>query len=491
MSRAKERERKDAPKEPRNRKEKPFNASEEDYRLLASNFPNGIVVVLDRDLRILLLEGEEVSRLGLPAKELIGTNLKDILSEDARATMVSNYAKVLKGEKVELDIPFQGSLLHAHVIPLKEQGQVWKALVVGTDVTQQRAQEEALRTSEERLRSVFDHALLGIYRTTPEGRIIMANPALIKLLGFSSFEELSRRNLNVEGFDTNTPRQVFLDRIDKQGAVHGMESTWMRADGKLIYIQDSATAIKDANGRTLYYEGTIVDVTETNAYRNQIEQLNQSLRVVNSILRHDIMNDLTVAIGSVDLYRRKGDAKLLDMAEGSMRKCSRLIRKMKELESIISNNALKTMSARDVIREVLGNYSSHSVDFQVEGDGLILADEAVVPALDNVISNAVVHGRSDKVEVKVASSEDKRWCEVRVCDHGKGVPDEIKELIFHEGFRYGDTGNTGLGLYIVKKTMERYGGQVRVEDLRPSGAAFILRFRSPVGGQFVGRSLPA
>jgi signal transduction histidine kinase len=265
----------------------------------------------------------------------------------------------------------------------------------------------------------------------------------------------------------------------------------MRADGKLIYIQDSATAIKDANGRTLYYEGTIVDVTETNAYRNQIEQLNQSLRVVNSILRHDIMNDLTVAIGSVDLYRRKSDAKLLDMAEGSMRKCSRLIRKMKELESIISNNALKMMSARDVIREVLGNYSSHSVDFQVEGDGLILADEAVVPALDNVISNAVVHGRSDKVEVQVASSEDKRWCEVRVCDHGKGVPDEIKELIFHEGFRYGDTGNTGLGLYIVKKTMERYGGQVRVEDLRPSGAAFVLRFQSPVGGQFVGRSLPA
>jgi len=221
---------KDTPKDERKRKRMAFNASEENYRLLASNFPNGMVVILDRDLRILLLEGEAVSRLGLADKKLVGTSLEAILSEEARATIVSDFVKVLKGERVELDILFQESLLHVHVIPLREKGQVKKALMVGTDVTRQRVQEEALRSSEERLRSVFDHALLGIYRTTPEGQITMANPALVRLLGFSSFEELSQRNLNVEGFDMSSPRRVLLDKIDQQGAVHGMESTWIRAD---------------------------------------------------------------------------------------------------------------------------------------------------------------------------------------------------------------------------------------------------------------------
>jgi signal transduction histidine kinase len=67
---------------------------------------------------------------------------------------------------------------------------------------------------------------------------------------------------------------------------------------------------------------------------------------------------------------------------------------------------------------------------------------------------------------------------MRIADYGKGVPPEIKGMIFQEGFRYGEMGNTGLGLYIVKKTMERYGGQVSVEDNQPKGAVFVLRFKS-------------
>jgi signal transduction histidine kinase len=187
-----------------------------------------------------------------------------------------------------------------------------------------------------------------------------------------------------------------------------------------------------------------------------------------------------VAVGSLQLYRDRGDIRHLDIADRAMRKCATLIRKMKELESILSSSALRAMSAREVLREVLGGYSSSPVEFEVEGEGLLLADEAIVPALDNVIGNALMHGRSDRLSIQVRTSEDRRWCDIRVCDQGKGVPDEIKELVFQEGFRYGDTGNTGLGLYIVRKTMERYGGEVHVEDNQPSGAAFVLRFRAPV-----------
>ncbi|MCU0861091.1 MAG: PAS domain-containing sensor histidine kinase [Methanomassiliicoccales archaeon] len=451
--------------------------SAEDYRVLASNFPKGLVVIMDKDMRILSLEGEVANRLSASKEDLLGRNLMEFLTQDGRGIVASRLDEALRGERVETDIPYTSGLLHVHVIPIMDEEPRW--LVVGTDVTHQRSQEEELRASQERLKSVFDHALVGIYRTNPEGEVIMANPALVKLLGFSSFDELQQCNLNTNWLDDQTPRRVFLERIDKEGTVRGMESTWTRKDGQIVNILDSATAIKDPSGRTLYYEGTVENITDIVRYRRRIEELNQSLRVINSILRHDIMNDLNVAIGSLELYRRKGDPKHLETADRTMRKCADLIRKMKELESILSSTALRAMSAREVAREVIGGHSTSPVEIALEGDGLILADEAVVPALDNVISNAIVHGRSDKVRVDICPSPDRAWCDVRVSDHGGGVADEIKQLIFQEGFRYGETGNTGLGLYIVRKTMERYGGSVTVTDNQPHGATFVMRFRSP------------
>jgi signal transduction histidine kinase len=121
------------------------------------------------------------------------------------------------------------------------------------------------------------------------------------------------------------------------------------------------------------------------------------------------------------------------------------------------------------------------VEFDVEGDCMIMADEALIPALDNIINNAIVHGRTGKVMVEIRSDPVRKTCEMRIADLGRGVPPEIKGLIFQEGFRYGETGNTGLGLYIVKKTMERYGGQVLVEDNQPRGAVFVLRFKNKFG----------
>ena len=69
-------------------------------------------------------------------------------------------------------------------------------------------------------------------------------------------------------------------------------------------------------------------------------------------------------------------------------------------------------------------------------------------------------------------------CEVRIADNGSGIVNDIKEAIFEEGFVDGETGHTGLGLHIVKKAMEKYGGYVYAQDNQPRGTAFVLMFRS-------------
>jgi signal transduction histidine kinase len=110
---------------------------------------------------------------------------------------------------------------------------------------------------------------------------------------------------------------------------------------------------------------------------------------------------------------------------------------------------------------------------EVEGEMKILADAAFPSLVVNLLRNAIVHGGAQVM--KVSMDEVKGMAEIRFADDGKGIPNEIKQQLFQEGAKFGETGNTGLGLYIVRKTVERYGGRVWVEDNHPQGAVFVLQ----------------
>jgi PAS domain S-box-containing protein len=122
--------------------------------------------------------------------------------------------------------------------------------------------ERALRESEKRYRTLYENAPIGIYRTTPDGRILMANPTLVRLLGFSSFDELATRNLEKEGFEATYPRSQFKELVEREGEVTGLEAAWIRRDNSVIFIRENAKAIRGEDGNILYYEGTVEDITE-------------------------------------------------------------------------------------------------------------------------------------------------------------------------------------------------------------------------------------
>jgi PAS domain S-box-containing protein len=141
--------------------------------------------------------------------------------------------------------------------------------------------ERALRESEERFRSLFENATVGIYRTTPQGSILMANPTLVRMLGFKSFEELAARNLEKDGFEPNYPRRLFRERIEKESEVRGMEEAWTRQDGSVIFVRESAQAIRGEDGSIEYHDGVVEDITERKraeeALRDSERELRQAL----------------------------------------------------------------------------------------------------------------------------------------------------------------------------------------------------------------------
>ncbi len=94
------------------------------------------------------------------------------------------------------------------------------------------------------LQRIFDRIPVGLYRTTPEGRIIHANLALARMLGYESVEDLKSRDLEIEGYEPSYPRKAFKERIEREGAIHGLDARWCRTDGTFIDVMEYAEAVK-------------------------------------------------------------------------------------------------------------------------------------------------------------------------------------------------------------------------------------------------------
>ena len=124
--------------------------------------------------------------------------------------------------------------------------------------------EEALRDSEARHREMFDHLPIGLYRTSTGGDLVDANPALIHLLGYPDPETL-QTTYAAELFVSPADRQRFSDLLDQFGVARGFESQLKRTDGTLVLVRNTARAHRAEDGRILYVEGAVEDLTDADS----------------------------------------------------------------------------------------------------------------------------------------------------------------------------------------------------------------------------------
>jgi PAS domain S-box-containing protein len=208
-----------------------------------------------------------LTRYGLTENDIVGQVVADRTQPPSPTLVIS---RCLEACRTKSTVTWEhcwtddsgARCVEAAVTPiLDKRGSCKHLLSVANDVTTRKRAEAALRDSEERFRRLFEDALVGIYRTTPDGRILMANPALIRMVGYESFAELKNRNLEAEGFAPEHPRSHFKELLDQQGFISGLESRWIRADGSDVFVRENARAQRDDDGRILYYEGTVEDIT--------------------------------------------------------------------------------------------------------------------------------------------------------------------------------------------------------------------------------------
>ncbi|QLC49373.1 hypothetical protein HWN40_03390 [Methanolobus zinderi] len=203
------------------------------------------------------------------------------------------------------------------------------------------------------------------------------------------------------------------------------------------------------------------------------ENLSETLELLNKILRHDILNDLNVIYMALDNLSYRVDAEEINMSKGAVNRSLKLINEMRDLENSEYSIKPGSLELKEMIWEISKDFP---VEIHVAGECRVIADRTLNSVIANIIRNAILHGKAEKIDVTLEQSSE--MCEVRIADNGQGIPDEAKAHIFEKGYKYGQTGHTGVGLYIASKIVERYG-EITVEDNYPKGTVFILKLKSP------------
>jgi len=216
-------------------------------------------------------------------------------------------------------------------------------------------------------------------------------------------------------------------------------------------------------------------VTKGKRETDEIKDLNNTLKLLNKILRHDILNNISVTLMSLEMLNTK-DTKLKDKAIKAMNKSVDLINKVREFENdISSDNDISTYNLKEIIDEVVKNYD---VKINLHGSFKLKVRNTFTSVIDNIIRNAVVHGKADAIDISFSRKNE--YYEIKIADNGRGIPNDNKEKIFDENFSFGENRGSGLGLYIVKELLRRSNGEIRVEDNKPRGAIFIISLRTNI-----------
>jgi PAS domain S-box-containing protein len=244
------------------------------------------VSITDIENRIIFVNESFLKTYGYDESDLIGKHIDIVHSKNNPPELVNTiFPATISGEwRGELwNIRKDGSefqIFLSTTIVKDSNENIIGLIGVSQDITERKRIEGDLRESEERFRMLYENAKIGLYRTTINGKILMANKQLVKMLGYSSFEILAEKNLEEAGFEPSYQRKDFLEKIEKDGEINNFESVWVRRDNKLFFVSESAKAIRDNKNTILYIDGVVEDITERKDAEHKLQESEKRFRAI-------------------------------------------------------------------------------------------------------------------------------------------------------------------------------------------------------------------
>jgi|GEM_PF-1860427 signal transduction histidine kinase len=211
----------------------------------------------------------------------------------------------------------------------------------------------------------------------------------------------------------------------------------------------------------------------------KLETMVTFLKILNSSLRHDILNSLTVILGYLEFYRENKDEFLLEKIEEKLRYIEKSLQNFKTAESLVGGENSQ-INLRELVEDVAQDFAGEAkISVRVE-DVYVVGNSLLKSAIWNIFQNSIRHGGKSGIKIEVRSEDLGSHVDLIITDNGVGIPKSIREKVFEEGFSFGSTAGSGMGLFIVKKTVEMFDGKVFIDSNEPEGTKFIIRLKKAV-----------
>ncbi|SMG37859.1 PAS domain S-box-containing protein [Marivirga sericea] len=386
-------------------------------------------------------------------------------------------------------------VVDSKVFPVMVNKHISGVVCITDDITESFEAKEKIKSNERIIASVNKNISEAIYRSTHDKGLIFINEAFVKMFGFDSKEELYHHAKLNSLYANPDDRERLGKLLVKKKEVTNVEVQFQKKNGDTFTGLISSMVSLDEEGST-YFDGAIRDVTAIKSAQEKLKKQNRELKKLNTELdsfvysaSHDLKAPLSSVKGLINLAKDEDDkeklAHYLDLVDKSINKLDDFIKDIVDL----SRNARQEVSAEpidfnELIQDTLDNYQYlQNYDriekkISVESDVPFYSDKRRLKViLNNLISNSIRYFNPfiDDPYVEIVISANETQANISISDNGLGIENQYLEKIFDMFFRASNSSKgTGIGLYIVRETIQKIQGEIHVKSKIDKGTKFTL-----------------
>jgi PAS domain S-box-containing protein len=456
--------------------------NEKFFRSIAVNIPNSVIVVIDKEHRYILVEGDLMDKMGYDRRDYEGKHPTEIGQTERYMASKHLYDRMIAGERFSLERKAAtGETYIVHLIPLKnERGEVEAGLVMAIDITDIKQAEE----KSAKLGAIVESSDDAIISKTLESVITSWNDSAQRIFGYAADEIIGETIYKLIPPDRQDEEPQILARLKKGERVEHFETKRVTKDGRLLDVSLTISPVKDTQGNIIGLSKIARDITE-----KKLEEQRKSDFI--GMVSHELKTPLTSLNGIIQVANAKLKNSEDTFLAGAMQKANVQVKRMTAMiNGFLNVSRLEGgkiplekdfFDFRELLDELLDEtkliVNTHTISLAGSGQAIVKADrEKINSVITNLVSNAVKYSPRGKTIEMGYLVKDKTVI-FKVKDEGMGIKPEDLKRIFDRYYRV-ETNDTrhisgfGIGLYLSAEIIDHHKGKIWAESKIGKGSTF-------------------